>query len=250
MRVLINLKPTENIPQPLPNEWMQGWVYNLLRGTDYDFLHEKERYKFFCFSNIFPFVKGKAFVKNSMLNLIISSPDKNFIFLLEKILQKVEKIILGKDYIFQIARVKKIYPRLYRGDILKSETPIVVSLTRELALKYNVPYNVKEGHPLFWNKEMSLAAFIDGLTKNSIRKCNEFYGKVFQEDLRLFNGFKFLEGAVVDYKGGKVAGSHWKLIPADDETALNVLQFCLDAGFGERNTAGFGFVNNHDPALN
>ncbi|MEM0287169.1 MAG: hypothetical protein QXG05_03215 [Nitrososphaerota archaeon] len=62
---------------------LQGFIYNLLKGSKYDYVHDKEGYKFFCFSNIFP---ARDLVKNDPRILIISSPDSEFICHLNEML--------------------------------------------------------------------------------------------------------------------------------------------------------------------
>ena len=34
---------------------LQGLIYKMLRGSKHDKIHDKTGYKFFCYSNIFPF---------------------------------------------------------------------------------------------------------------------------------------------------------------------------------------------------
>jgi CRISPR-associated endoribonuclease Cas6 len=77
MRLLIKLRCTENIQYDNHYHYpLQGYIYNLLRGSKYDYVHDKEGYKFFCFSNIFPAFDLK---KDDFRTLIISSPDSDFI---------------------------------------------------------------------------------------------------------------------------------------------------------------------------
>ena len=55
MRLLIKLKCTENSTYEMQYHYhLQGFIYSLLKGSKYHSSHDKEGYKFFCFSNIFP----------------------------------------------------------------------------------------------------------------------------------------------------------------------------------------------------
>ena len=67
--------------------YVQGFIYNLLKGSKFDYIHDKQGYKFFCFSNIFPVTK--TIQKNDLRKLIISSPDIEFIIFLSMIFQSL-----------------------------------------------------------------------------------------------------------------------------------------------------------------
>jgi len=55
LRALVRLRAQDTFPYELGyHHDFQGYVYGLLRGTSYQSLHDKERYKFFCFSNLIP----------------------------------------------------------------------------------------------------------------------------------------------------------------------------------------------------
>ena len=88
MRILIiNLRATKDQGyESLYHHKLQGFVYGLLRDLRFGGLHDKEGYKFFCFSNIFPIKDirgaGEAF------NLIISAPNAELISSLAGTLEK------------------------------------------------------------------------------------------------------------------------------------------------------------------
>ena len=73
MRLLIKLLCAESSRYEMQYHYhLQGFIYNLLKGSKYDYMHDKEGYKFFCFSNIFP--ATEYLEKNDLRTLIISSP--------------------------------------------------------------------------------------------------------------------------------------------------------------------------------
>ena len=64
MRLIIELKARHDTSLNTINKYyLQSIVYNSLRKTDYDNLHKKEGYKFFCFTEIFSKDK-KSFLNN------------------------------------------------------------------------------------------------------------------------------------------------------------------------------------------
>ena len=109
MRLLIRLQCTERCIYEMQYHYhLQGFIYNLLKGGKYHYIHNKEGYKFFCFSNIFPITKNIE--KNDLRMLIISSPDSEFItFLYDSLLQPHirERIRFG-SMVFRIESVSKI----------------------------------------------------------------------------------------------------------------------------------------------
>lgn len=74
MRLLIKLEGLTDYAYDINyHHKLQGFIYNLLRDTQYCSLHDKKRYKFFSFSNIFPPNDSKT---GDVKQLLISSPDK------------------------------------------------------------------------------------------------------------------------------------------------------------------------------
>ncbi|MGQ9719544.1 MAG: hypothetical protein ACUVWK_06900 [Nitrososphaerales archaeon] len=77
MRVIVKLEALEDCAYDYEyHHYLQGLIYNLIKGSEYSYLHDKKGYKFFCFSNIFPVMDLK---KGDNRTLIISSPDDLFI---------------------------------------------------------------------------------------------------------------------------------------------------------------------------
>lgn len=239
MRLIVEITPRRQTPQPLNTHLIQGLIYRLLRGSQFEALHEKLRYKFFCFSNIFPFVPNKPLEEGEHYNILISSPSTEFINCLNKQLGTRKELKLG-SFGFFVKRVRPLTVNLVENSTIRTETPVVISIPESLFGKYNID---SRREYLYWNSEMALNAFVDAVSKNSVRKFNAYYDKNFSEDLLLFQTFKFKRGALVRYKDADIAGSIWEFTPNPDTKAQKVLQFILDVGLGEKNSAGFGFLN-------
>jgi CRISPR-associated endoribonuclease Cas6 len=78
MRLLIKLRCLESSGYEMHYHYhLQGFIYNLLRDSKYDYIHNKKGYKFFCFSNIFPITN--VLKKNSIYNLLLSSPSNEIV---------------------------------------------------------------------------------------------------------------------------------------------------------------------------
>jgi CRISPR-associated endoribonuclease Cas6 len=111
---------------------------SLLRGSKYEYIHDKEGYKFFCFSNIFPALDLK---KGDCRTLIISSPDSDFIqSLFEKLdIQSDIEVRVGSMK-FRIVDVKKLCPKIPTSSkfVLLTGTPIIIRIPKEKYVKYGM----------------------------------------------------------------------------------------------------------------
>ena len=118
----------------------QGFIYKQLVDTPYRFLHEKKRYKFFCFSNIFPLKINKKtqkvedFKEDQTKFWLVSSPDKAFVYILLKKLEELKKqnkvINLG-EMSFYLDGIKVIKRRIKsKGVKIKAETPIILRISK------------------------------------------------------------------------------------------------------------------------
>jgi CRISPR-associated endoribonuclease Cas6 len=113
MRLLIKLRCIESGKYEMQYHYqLQGFIYNLIRGSMYDQIHNREGYKFFGFSNIFP---AKDLRENDVRTLIISSLNSDFVEYLCGILQlslsRGTQIKIG-NMKFKIDSLRKLALRL------------------------------------------------------------------------------------------------------------------------------------------
>mgnify|MGYP001774145218 CR=1 FL=1 len=254
MRILLNLEATKDCDYDLKYfHKLQGFIYNLLRGSEYSGLHDKKGYKFFCFSNIFPIGDIKSGEKR---NLLISSPDRFFIKFLEerlKELKEAEGTINIGEMSFKIKEISTISLKLKKGCILVSSTPIVIRIPEKNYEKYGIPKKFRKKRYVYWRPQYSFEAFVKQLEENLIKKYNEFY-KTNLEIERIFEIFKFVKSVVnhVVIHGVErmLVGSIWEFcFTYLTKEQKKILEFGIDCGFGERNSLGFGFINTINPEL-
>ena len=140
MRLIIRFEPQEDIAySQIHNYLIQGFIYSLLKETEFEKLHDLKTFKFFCFSNVFPITDFKKFEEKM---LIISSPNKYFIDCLYKRLKEVNEFKLG-IYSFYLKGVKKIRNKLKLP--WQTATPIVLNKGKEAFLydeNRNIVYRV------------------------------------------------------------------------------------------------------------
>jgi CRISPR-associated endoribonuclease Cas6 len=251
MRLLVKLRSGTNQRYPLNmNHKFHGFVYNLLRGTEYEVLHDKLGFKFFCFSNIFPLMEKNGVVppisEGETRNFIISSPSSAFIKTVSEKLKKNQEVRIG-DSLFSVEGQSRLSPRINQYSRIASSTPIVIRIPEEKYDLYSVPQELRKKRYAYWKAEIDFTAFIKQLEENLFKKYNEFHKETL-EPFTVFEQFRYTKQVVNRLTiGGKdypVVGSMWEFsFSYLSERQKKLLEFGLDCGFGERNTYGFGFVN-------
>ena len=246
MRVLLKLEARKNCEYDLKYfHKLQGFVYSLLKESEYSVLHDKVGYKFFCFSNIFPIGEMKIGDKR---NLLISSPDRLFIKTLESRLKGLideNKAINIGEMSFKIIDILLLKTRLRKNCRIISATPIIIRIPEKNYEKYGI--KEKKKRYVYWRPEYAFEAFVKQLEENLFKKYNEFY-KTNVEEFPIFEQFKFKKPVVshviiggIEYK---MIGSIWEFMFSYlSKQQKKILEFGIDCGFGERNSLGFGFMN-------
>jgi CRISPR-associated endoribonuclease Cas6 len=248
MRLLLQLK-SENDQKDVSLEYhkLQGFVYSLLAESGFPLLHDKTGFKPFCFSNIFPFGDMKA---GDVRHFLIASPSHAIIESLAQHLTTTHRdlpIHLG-DCAFSLEGVRIIDTRLKQGSVrIICATPILLRIPEYNYDLYAVPQEERRPRYVYWRPQISFEAFIRQLTENLIKKYNQSYGTSIGECV-LFQEFLFKKTVhtryIIDGKSYGAAGSLWEFSWSRmDDVQRRIIEFGLDAGFGERNSFGFGFVN-------
>jgi CRISPR-associated endoribonuclease Cas6 len=225
---------------------LQSFIYNLIKNTEFGHLHDfkgatspKQAITPFCFSNVFPYGNMK---KGYVKNIIISSPNEEFIFFLgDKIRRTSMPIRLGQME-FNWINSKILSLDVSSPLTVVSATPIVVRIPRTIYHDYNLelryPYNY-----LFWRQSYPLELFLNQLETNLKRKFLNYHGCSTESSLGLS---KFVLERQVSRKleirgmAQTIIATYWKFLFDEDN---ELIKFGLDAGFGERNRLGFGFMN-------
>ncbi|MEM4090779.1 MAG: CRISPR-associated endoribonuclease Cas6 [Thermoplasmatales archaeon] len=234
---------------------LQGFIYNLLEGSKYDYVHDKEGYKFFCFSNIFP---ARDLVKNDLRTLIISSPDSEFVCHLNEMLSRQSNAITIGSMKFKIDYVDKLDVRLPGNSpfTLITGTPIIIRIPREKYKAYGIDPKGRYDY-VYWRSDHPIDLFISQLENNLRKKYAEYFGfgndntaglnvNGMERPPFLFQKFKFKKqvSTRVPMKGFDqvVIGTVWEF-GFEADVNRDMIQFALDVGLGERNSLGFGFMN-------
>jgi CRISPR-associated endoribonuclease Cas6 len=231
---------------------LQGFIYNLIKDSKYHFLHDKKGYKYFCFSNIFPF--SSLIKKNEVKNWIISSPDHEFIDYLDSLLNEIQNKYIRISYMeFEIIGKEKLPFNLNKEQhfSLVTGTPIIIRIPN-IKFKQHYIEISKSYKYYYWRKEYPLHLFIFQLENSLIKKYNDFCdykkiaGKIISESNQFFEKctFKKQISTRVKINGSRypIIGTLWEF-DFKSYTNQDLIEFAMDAGLGERNSLGFGFMN-------
>jgi len=129
---------------------------------------------------------------------------------------------------------------------LDSGTPIVIRIPRHRLQEYGIT-PARDYNYVYWRKEHTPTPFIKQLEENLIKKYNEYSGTETDES-PVFEKIRFVKQVAVplriDRRETTVIGTLWTFyLRALDDQKREMLRFGLDAGFGEMNSLGFGFMN-------
>jgi len=247
MRLLVELKALSNCVYDLRyHHKLQGFLYTLLAGSTYRDLHDRQGYKFFSFSNIFPSVDMHV---GDLRRFLVSSPESElvrvFMDRLDDLHRRGSRVNIG-EMSFTIDSVSVLDPRIGRSCALASGTPIVVRIPKINYAKYGI--NPTRDYPyVYWRKQYPFDAFIKQLEDNLFKKYNMFYAASL-EAFPIFEQFIFQKQVcnhvIINGKEVKVFGSLWRFnLNYLSGEQQRIIQFGLDAGLGELNSLGFGFTN-------
>lgn len=238
MRCKISLRKTS--PAPLHYDYQYGlasMLYSKLATANQKLAkaaHEKKGFKFYTFSNLMledriPDKKGLNFKK---AHFYLSSPDSKFIKSFSEGLLLEPEFFLhkeGRKVNFIIERIE-ILPQISITDscTFRTLSPIYVKTLR------------KRGEKLI---EFDLypkdSKFYENLHKNLVARYEEFYEQKLDKDY-----FEVLE--VRNFKPKRISiDNNYRRCSLMEISLLGnprLLEFAYEAGLGEKNAMGFGFV--------
>jgi CRISPR-associated endoribonuclease Cas6 len=209
---------------------IQGFIYSLLKDTEFSTYHDIKGFKFFNFSNIFPL---NGFNKEQTKKIIISSPNNRFMKSLHNSLKKIDSFNLS-NYKMLIKSLK-LFNSEYNSKFISS-TPIVLFQDNQSNIYFS------------FEKNPNFEFFFNRLKDNALKKYNAYYNDEFYMDEALFDSFEFSREVSVRIAKNEnkfiIIGSLWKYLEKSDNDNVKFYKFLLDCGLGEKNSLGFGMINN------
>jgi CRISPR-associated endoribonuclease Cas6 len=235
MRIKLELNSDERFPEwSIGKHAIQAMIYTHLNGTPYEDLPRRKGFKFFCFSDLFP--SGPFGPEKK--TLLISSPDDAFIETLYEKLLPNERLYLGK-HALNVLSIRKFRLKPKRAFITGS--PVVLR-------------DPDNGRFFTFHHHGSLNHFVERITENAVAKYRAFTGEDFRLEGPLFTKLVprirkkgWMDVYVrVNIRGRRfdVPGTTWEHLEAPvNESNREFYSFVMDAGIGELNSLGFGFLN-------
>jgi len=228
---------------------LQGFIYRLIKRSGYDRLHDRRGCKFFSFSNLIP--PSRTIQQGSLESLVIASPDSDFVRAMQSEAKKIEGTVIKIGAMnFRLLDSRLLDARLpedFEEFRLITGTPIVARIP-----KYRLPeYGIEPARDydyVYWRKDYTPTAFVKQLEENLIKKYKEYYGVEVEATMQLFEKLRFRKQVAVPLKmearETTVIGTLWDFhFHPLNGLKRDILQFGLDAGIGEMNSLGFGFMN-------
>jgi CRISPR-associated endoribonuclease Cas6 len=247
-RLLIRLRATDDSRYETEyHKDIQGLIYSLLRGSGYD-NHNKQGYKFFTFSNIFPFSDMR---KNDQRNLMISSPNNDFVSYVKEQLAYLKDIRIGQMK-FKVDYCNKLDIKLPEYDTfsLITGTPIITRIHRYKYEEAGALELVNGYKSIYWRNGHPVDLFINQLEDNLVKKYNEYHHRPEDDESGergpVFYSYKFLKQIATKVSPGiglqkaTIIGTNWQFLL---NGVSELVRFALDTGLGELNSLGFGFMN-------
>jgi len=232
MRILLKIKPKEIfVYNEINNYFIQSFIWNTLKGTDYAERHDEPKFKFFTFSNIFPITD---FNEKETKNFIIASPDENFIKTIDEKLKDIRNFKLG-IHEFELISHKPFSIKL--KERWETATPIVLYENN----KENIYYSIR--------RNPDLNFFLERLKENTLKKYNSFYNENLNFDKPIFDRLFFKKQVALKFRKNQrefiIIGTLWEfeINLVRNKNLEKFYKFILDCGLGEKNSFGFGFVN-------
>lgn len=239
MQIKISFSSDVNIVLPIHyNHIVQGFIYNNIDEELASFLHNKgyisrgRTFKLFTFSNILK--RGRKikekFNFGKEISILVSSPLDDFCKSIANSMLQNDNLVLGKNNL-KVEQIELFNEKIEKEEIsIETLSPIVIysTLFKADGKKFTHYYRTRENE------------FEKLIGENLIKKYNAFYGA----DIKLKKNIEIVsKGAVrqnlIYYKNFIVKGESGKFIIKGDN---RLLQMGLAAGFGGKNSQGFGCV--------
>ncbi|QXO95661.1 CRISPR-associated endoribonuclease Cas6 [Methanospirillum purgamenti] len=247
MRIILELKNKQDQKNiSLEYHKLQGFIYSIIKDSGYTGIHDKRGYKPFSYSNMFPYQNQR---KDEILKIIFATPGIQLGESVYKTLEKrLNSLIHIGDCEYYLSDLKQLNLEIHSFPFrIVVNTPIILRIPEYNYDLYDIPEIERKPRYIYWRPNVPFSTFIKQLTENLIKKYNDFYGTEI-DNIELFEKYYYKKMVhsrlIIDGKSYGFAASIWSF-EWSTLTAIQkkIINFGLDAGFGERNSMGFGFVN-------
>ncbi|GAA0725873.1 hypothetical protein GCM10008905_21880 [Clostridium malenominatum] len=195
---------------------------SLLREEAYANFHEKNTYKNYVYTSLYPLEKTKIYRAGKIYTIQLRTVDENLANYFQRNL-----VNEYSDEIKVLTIDKKIIPQRYIEKIY-SITPAVAKFPNG-----------------YWRKNETLESYEKRLKENLIKKYNKFFNETINEEFEFitFLNFENMKPISMNYKNIRMLGDKLTVNIAENSMAQELAHFALGAGILEMNSRGYGFVN-------
>ncbi len=225
MRLLLHLRATgpaedgrgAGLARYVEHLIARGWRSDLPGGADTTY----------SFSNLFP--PGEV-LPGETRKLLIASPNPELVRALARQLRHERDPLRVHGMACRVERHETFAVRVDRAGLsIVTATPILL----------RVPSPAGRGL-VHWEPPLGAEAFVAALNRDLVRRFNRYHGSRMDEGIRVIENGTLLRAT----RSGRAPSGYWEFaVGRLAAPARRVLEFGVDAGFGERVRQGFGFVN-------
>ncbi len=251
MRLLIRLHADADASyETAYHRGLAGRIWRALDNSQFDDLHDSSEPTGLSFSNPFPF---GPISEGDQLNVLVASTSDDVLRALGRNLIEDRDFNI-KQMPFTVEEVTGVSPDVGEPGtkgVLETATGLVVRIPPHKFDEYNI--DAPDDESEFWKPEHSLRPLKRQLENNLDRKhtqfCQEYLPGPSDVDGNLFDEYELIktyalpvavtEGVELTYVLSKFRFGY----TVRDDDHRRHLNLALDAGLGERNSLGFGFVN-------
>ena len=257
MRLLIRLRAhADAVYNEAYHHKLRGRIWRSLNGTRFEQLHDADHPTGLCFSNIFP---PGSIDEGDQRTVLISSVKKD---LLRAIASGVieDRVFNIGEMSFRIEEVTSISPDVGEPGthgVLESGTGLLIRIPPWRFDEYGI--DAPSDEPEFWKPKHTLEPLRTQLENNLAQKHNDLLpedlpspsdvqGPLFS-DVELIKTFAIPVTVTQGVERTFILSKFRFGYRIRDEHHRRHLNLALDAGLGERNALGLGFVNVTDKQL-
>lgn len=176
-------------------------------------MHEKNQYKYYTFSSLWPIEKDKIYETDKIYIFNIRSIDQRFLMRLKRVINQT------KDNILIISTELKTYHQIFISKLI-TLTPILVTMPD----KKN------------WVSKYGVNELISRISKNSIRKYNQYYSMQIPEETEFITGIVQINSKPIKipYKQTTLIGNKFQILVKEDKLSQDLSFFAKACGVGEK----------------
>jgi len=243
MRCLVRLRAArDQAYNPAYHVKLQGVLYDVLDEAGYEFVHRERPFKFVTFSNVFPPIDMTDGDERTWL---VASPNEALIEAVSDVLRRREHIHVG-DRRYRVNETTTFGLTPAESGRMETGTPIVVRIPAGRCKEYGID-NEEDYDDVYWRTGHPHHPFVEEVGRNLADKYREYHDEE-PPERPYFEDLEPRKTVAVplhyDDRTVQVVGTTWELgYECKTRRMYRLIEMAFDAGLGELNATGFGFVN-------